>query len=152
MGRPRKVEEPWYQRVAVLMVREGKTMRQAAMECDLALTVDDCIELEKKKDFQKVLWTERHRFYQELAKDPERSKISLIGQMMFLVQKLTDEGSYEKALEGIFKLMKAEGFIGPENQINLFNGVTPKDLEEAKAKIAERLKQGGSITQGLGSA
>lgn len=144
---PRKQEEPWYQRVAEIMVREGRNIRQAADECDLRLAPEELISIERNKTFQRVLWTERHRFYNDLAKDPTLCKQSLIGQMMFLIQKLIEEGEYDKALTGGMQLAKVQGFVGPEQQVNIFGGVTPKDLDEARKAIVERLK-GTEVTNG----
>lgn len=152
MARPRNEEQPYYQKVATIMVREAKSFRQAAIELNLELTAEECAHIEKLQSFQKVLWTARHRFYRELASDPERTKVSLLGQMMFLIQKLTEEGEYDKALEGAMKLAKVEGFIGPDSQVNIFSDVSPKDLEEAKARIAARLDTGGTTTQRPGNA
>lgn len=152
MARPTKTEAPWYQRVAEIMVREQKSIAQAAMEAGVGCTSEDLNHIGKLKSFQKVLWTERHRFYSDLARDPDRTKTSLIGQMMYLVQKLIEEGEYDKALEGALKLAKVDGLIGPENQVNIFGGITPADLEKAKEKLAKQLGSGGSTTQGLGQA
>ena len=148
MARPRNEEQPWYQKVAETMVRESKNIRQAATEHGLELTTEELHGVEKRKAFQQVLWTERHRFWQELANDPERGKLSLVGQMLFLVQKLIDEGSYDKALEGLMKIAKVDGIVGPEQQVNVFGGVTPKDLEEARKQIESKLKSGAA---GLGT-
>lgn len=152
MARPARIEQSWFGKVAEIMVREQKNIQQAAMECDVDLTSEELRALEKRKAFQQVLWTERHRFFQELASDPNRSKTSLLGQMLFLTQKLIEEGEYDKALEGLMKLAKIEGFVGPEQQVNIFGGLSPKDLEEAKKRLNERLGQGTAATQGLGQA
>ncbi len=140
-------EQVWYQKVAETMVRESKNIRQAASEHGLELTSEELSKIEKLKSFQKVLWTERHRFFRELAADPERTKQALIGQMLFLTQKLIDDSEWEKAIEALLKLAKVEGLVGSESQINIFSGLTPQDLKDAKAKLIEQFGEGGRITQ-----
>jgi len=152
MARPSRSEQTYYAQLAAVMVRETKTIKQAASELGMAFTNEELLALEKRKGFQEVLWAERHRFYKELATDPERGKISIIGQMIFNIQKLQDAGQAEKAIEGLLKMAKVEGYVGADQQVSVFTSVTPKDLEEAKRTIVERLKQGGGITQEPGTA
>lgn len=151
MGRPLKAEEDWFTRVADTMVREQKSIRQAAMEHGIACTSEELATIEKRKGFQAALWTARHRYNKELASNPERTKTALLGQMVFLVQKLIEEGEYDKALEGLLKLAKVEGFIGPDQQVNIFGGVTPADLQEARKRIESELA-GGSAPNRSSSA
>lgn len=140
MGRPARSAETYYQRIAEKMVREGKTIKQAATELVMPFTNEELLALESRKGFQRVLWTERNKFYQEIATDPERGKISLLGQMILNVQKLQAEGEWKEALEGLLKIAKVEGYVGADQQVNIFGNVTPKELEEAKKAIGERLK------------
>lgn len=142
MARPSKSEDTYYARIAEVMIREGKSIQQAAMALLLDFTPEELALLEHRKTFQRVLWGQRHKFYHELATDPERGKISLIGQMILNIQKLQEEGEAKEAIEGLLKLAKVEGYVGAEQQVNIFGSVTPKELEEAKKLIVERLKHG----------
>lgn len=152
MARPTRSESTYYAQLAAMMVRERKSIRQCATELNMPFSNEELVGLEKRKGFQDVLWAERHKFYKELATDPERGKISIIGQMIFNIQRLQDEGQSEKAIEGLLKMAKVEGYVGADQQVSVFTSVTPKDLEDAKRTIVERLKQSGTTTQEPGTA
>lgn len=122
------------------MVRQNMSLRQAAMELDIPLTSDECDKILKRKAFQNVLWAERHTFNAELAAQPGRNKTSAIGLMVFLIQKLIDDGEYDKALDGVQKLAKLEGW-DKSAEINIIAGLTAKDLAEAKAELLEIVRK-----------
>lgn len=144
MARPVKSAEAWYEKAAEIMVREEKSLRQAAMELDLPLTTEECANIERRKTFQKALWAARHKFYKDLSSDPERNKNSVLGQLVFLAQKLIEEREYDKAAEVLFKLAKVEGHVGGENNINIFGNLTPQDIEAERKRIEGQLKPGAS--------
>lgn len=145
MARPSRSEDTMYARLAEKMVRENKNIRQAAMELHMNYGTDELVALECRKGFQRVLWTERNKFYKDLAMDPERDKIALIGQMEMNVQKLQADGMHKDAIEGLLKIAKVKGYVSADQQVNIFGNVTPKELEEAKRIIGERLKPGPRV-------
>jgi hypothetical protein len=128
------------------MVRESKPLRQVATELGLDLTNEEIVNIERRKTFQNTLWAARSKFYNELAQNPERSKQTTIGTMLFLAQRLIEVGQYDKAAEVLFKAAKVEGHVGSENTTNIFN-LTPQELEEARKKI-QGIVQGGTTTPG----
>lgn len=135
------------------MIREAKSIRAAAQDLNLAFTNEELVALENRKGFQQVLRGERHKFYKELATDPERGKLSIIGQMIQNIQRLQEEGQSEKVLEGLLKLAKVEGIVGADQTVNVFGVATPKDLENAKKAIFDRIAgQSTGITQEAGTA
>ena len=135
----RNTEKSWFNSAAELIVRHGMTIRQAVLELNLDLTAQDCDRVYHTKAFQEILRTERHRLNTEIANDPNRTKTSLIGLGYQLIQKLIEEGQWEKAIAGIEKLAKIEGWSGAESQINIFQGLTAKDIAEERARIEQEI-------------
>lgn len=136
LPRPAK-EEEFLSSAIEMMVREGVSLRQAATVLGVAITTQELDNIERRKSFKQMLWAARHRFWQELGSDPERTKASTIGQLQLLAQKLTDDGEYDKAAEVLFKIAKAEGWVGSESTVNVFAGLSAKEFSE----LRERLKQ-----------
>lgn len=122
------------------MVREGVGLREAIALLNAPVTSEECKAIERRGSFKKLIWAARLRYWAELGSDPERTKSSTIGQLQLLAQKLMDEGEYEKAAEVLFKIAKAEGWVGSESTVNVFQGLTAKEFTE----LRERLKQQAS--------
>ena len=137
--------EPWYQKAAARMVREGKSLFQVMVDSSEPLKQDEAKKIELTKEFQRTLWVERNKYYNEIANEPSRTKAAAIGLMYSLVHKLMLDGDYKDALEGMLKLAKVEGWVGTEGNVNIFHEVTTKDLEEAKRQVEELVKSSGSI-------
>lgn len=135
MAKLKHNEEPFYARLAAIMVREDKNCWQAATDLELGLTNEECTLLMKNQRFQQILRTERLKLYNELASDPNRSKHTLIGQAMFCVEKLMEQDSYDKALAGLLNIAKIEGFVGSDTNVNVFAGLSSRELAELKQKL-----------------
>jgi len=144
MARPSKGAETWYEKAADIMVRESKPLRQAATELGLDLTNEEIVNIERRKSFQQTLWAARSKFYNDLAHNPDRSKSTTIGTMLFLAQRLIEEKQYDKAAEVLFKAAKVEGHVGSESTTNIFN-LTPQELEDVRKKLTT-VVQGGKST------
>jgi hypothetical protein len=142
-------EEPYFQRLAALMVEREKDIWQAATELELGLTSEECLKLSKNKIFQQILRSERTKLYNELARDPQRSKDTLVGKAIFAIEKLLEQESYDKALTGILNLAKIEGYVGADTNVNVFSGLNSKDMETLKAKLKQ---QQDGTTPPMGSA
>lgn len=123
------------------MVRQGLSLRQAASESGIDLTEKDCATLERRKSFNRLLWQARHQYWAEIARDPERSKESLIGQLCVLAQKLDADGSYDKAANVLFQAAKVEGWTTGDTQVNVFGQLTAKEFSE----LRERIKNAPSL-------
>lgn len=93
----------------------------------------------RRRTFQKMLLSAKGHYYAALGKDPIKSKNAVVGRMLWLVDKLVEAGDFEKAGELLFKVGKAEGYIGPEIQMNNFYGVTDQELEAAREKLLEEI-------------
>jgi len=133
------MSEPiWYQRACTIMVRDNKSLYLVSNELDLKLTKGQCDGLEKDPEFQKVLRGERLRFYRELAADPNRSKQTNIGNLLFLADQLIAKGLYDKAATVIMSVMKAEGQLEDKTAITVFGDITDKDLLTMRSVVEKR--------------
>lgn len=129
--------QSWFPKAAEMLVRGRKTMNMVVLELKLDLTAKEAEDIFKSKSFQEVLRLERHRFWNELASDPGFGKNSVIGQMLECVYMLTQEGNYEKALDGLNKLASIAGWKGAETNINVFENVSAKDIADIKAQLEQ---------------
>lgn len=136
MSRPRNPEKTWYAAAADKIVRGGLTLRQAANELDIPLSIEDADKLSKTKTWQDVLWAARHKYQTEIANVPGRSKTSLVGLSYLLIQDLIKQGDFDKALDGIQKLARLEGW-DKSAEVNIFAGVTSADID-AQRKLIEK--------------
>lgn len=137
---PAVLPEPeWYRKAATKMVREGKNLLLVVDEMGLeGLTSRDIESVHKSNTFQAILRNERLRFATEIARDPALSKDAAVGMMLQAIEKLMAEGEWDKALEGVTKLAKLAGWIGADQQVNVFADLKQKDYEELKKQIESR--------------
>jgi len=117
------------------MVRHNLSLRQAALDAGEILTVDEAEKLSRSREFQRVLWAERQKFWKELASDPSRGKATIIGRMEHAIAKLLEAGEWDKAIEGLIKLAKVEGLLGTDASINIWGTASAKDIEEVKKQL-----------------
>lgn len=130
----------WYQKACEVMVREGKSLFLVSNEQDLGLTKLQCEDLLKDIEFQRTLRGERLKFYRELAADPNRSKQSNIGTLLFLADQLIAKGLFDKAATVIMSVMKAEGQLEDKTSITVFGELTDKDLAVMRETVEKRKK------------
>lgn len=122
------------------MVREGTTLFFVANQLDLGLTKHQCDDLLKDLEFQRVLRGERLKYYRELAADPNRSKQSNIGTLLFLADELIKKGMFDKAANVVMNVMKAEGQLEDMTSITVFGDLTNKDIVAMQAQVDKRKK------------
>lgn len=157
VGRPKNAAV-WYEKAAELMVRQGLHLRQAALEVGTAITQEETLRIGRTKEFQKVLWAERRKYYQELADNPERTKITALGRLELIIERLLEEGEWEKAAEVQLKSAKIAGWVGPEGNVTVFAGLSDKELQEVKRRVQEIRnrelagREGGTSTSGVDPA
>jgi hypothetical protein len=131
----RLIMQPWYQKAAAKMAREGKTLFQVSNEIDLGLTSKECIDLERDKEFGVCYRGERLKYYKELASDPNRSKESLVGQMFFLADSLMNKDQLDKAATILVNAAKLLGYMDSTQNINIFGNLSQQDLEATRARL-----------------
>lgn len=133
----------WYEKAAVAIVREEKTLYAWANEAKLGLTSTECANIARTKEFQAALRAERNKFYKELATDQDRSRNVAVGQLIFAISKLLEAEQYDKAVSSLAQLFKVEGWTTDQAQINVFNELNAKDIEGLKKRLQEQKAKNG---------
>lgn len=119
------------------MVRLSLNLKQAALEIGHPLDSDEADKVSRRREFQEILRVEKNKFYAAIANDPTRTKSVVLGKLWDLADKLMLEGEHEKAAGVLDKLAKVEGWSGNEGNINIFSGLTARDIAEAKDRITK---------------
>lgn len=122
---------------AEIMVRESKSLTQAATDLGIAVSGPELKKIEKRPSFQRLLWDARNKWNKEVADIPSRTKQSTIGMLQVIAQKLFEEGNFDKAAEVLLKLAKMEGWVGDASTVNVFGSLSAKDIEDLKTKVAK---------------
>ena len=128
----------WFVQAAEVMVRTQCSLKQAALEVGHPLDPDEADKVSRRRDFQEILRVEKNKFYASVANDPSRTKSVVLGQMWVLADRLIAEGEFEKAAGVLDKLSKMEGWSGNEGNINIFSGLTARDIAEARDRLKEK--------------
>lgn len=123
------------------MVRNSVSFSQAANDLKLPLSPTECEKVVKRKEFQQILRQEKNAFRQEVANEPGRTKSTAVGMMVLAIENLITEGEWDKAVAAIEKLAKLEGWIGADSNVNIFAGLTARDIAEAKQKLTEQVSE-----------
>lgn len=126
------------------MVRNNLSLKSAALEIGHPLDPDEAEKVSRRREFQEILRVERNKYFAGVANDPTRTKSTVLGKMTVLADKLISEGEHDKAAVVLEKLAKMEGWSGNEGNINIFSGLTARDIAEAR----ERLAKGGTDSSG----
>lgn len=145
---PRTIKGPrfcpaWFVQAAEVMVRSQCNLKQAASEIGHPLDPDEAEKVQRRRDFQDILRIEKNKFFAGVANDPSRSKSSAIGKMEVLIDCLMREGEYDKAAAAIEKLGKLEGWTGSDSNVNIFAGLTARDIAEAKSRLTGIVSDSG---------
>jgi hypothetical protein len=113
---PRKLTppEPWWAEAADLIVRCEISLRQAAAELGIDLTIEEADNIRGRKLFQKALDDARTAYYTEIGSSPKLSKDLVVGQVYKLANKLAAEGEAYKASDALLKLARIRGWVGYE--------------------------------------
>jgi hypothetical protein len=138
---PRKLipPEPWWAEAADLMVRCSLSLREAAAELGIDLTIEEAEKTKDRKLFQKALEDANVAYYAEIGSNPRLSKEVIVGQVYKLANKLAEEGEAYKASDALLKLAKIRGWVGnePDSFYDLFRDLSHKDIQELKQKVSE---------------
>ena len=123
------------------MARSGCGLKQATLDIEREMTIEECQAVERRSEFQEVLREEEDKYRVGIADRPSRSKSVAIGILVDSIEKLHKQGDYDKAAAAIEKLAKLEGWIGNDSNVNIMLGVTAKDIEAQKKRILEEIEQ-----------
>lgn len=130
----------WFVQVAEEMVRNDISLKQAAMDLEIQLDPDEVARIERRKEFQEILRSEQNKYFAAVANDPTRTKSVVLGKMVVQAELLHKQGDFDKAAVVLEKVAKIEGWTGADQNVNIFAGLTARDIAEAKARIAEEVK------------
>lgn len=129
----------WYVQAAEEMVRNNSSLKQAALDLKIKLDPDEVQVIERRKEFQEILRTEQNKFYAMVANDPTRTKSTILGKLVIQAELLQKQGDYDKAAVVLEKVAKIEGWTGADQNVNIFAGLTARDISEAKERINKEL-------------
>src|SRR6267378_894089 len=129
--------DDWQLEAADIMARTGCSLSSAVTELGHIESIEGCNKILRRATFQRVLWEARHRFFSDLGSNPNYKKETAIGKLLALAEKLETEGRYADAAEVSFKVMKAQGWTGPENTVNVFGDLSQKDIDSIRKKLAK---------------
>ena len=142
---PRKLipPAPWWPQVADLMTRCNLSLREAAVELGIDLTIEEAENIKHRKLFQKALDEAKIAYYNEIGSNPRLSKDVVVGQIYELANVLTKEGEAYKATDALLKLAKIRGWVGnePDSLWDVFKDLTHKDFQEVRHKITLRAEE-----------
>lgn len=130
-----KPSEHWYEKAADAIVREGKPLFQFTNEANYRITSKECENILRSKAFQEVLRTRRNVYYRELAQDPSQTRAAVEGQLVFIINKLIEQGSYDKAANAALQLAKLKGWTSDQANVSVFSGLSQKELEDLRKKF-----------------
>lgn len=135
-GRPEEISD-WHVEACEMMVRTGCTLQEAAGRLSISLNSEGAELLYRRSSFNRLLWEARHRYFNDLASNPNFRKDTAIGKLLSLAQKLEDESSFEKAAEVYFKIGKMAGWVGPESTVSVFGELSQRDLDAIRESVAK---------------
>ena len=127
--------DDWMFEAVKVMARTGCSLHQAAMEQGQKVTQEDCALILRRETFNQLLWEARHRYFNELGRDPNFTKDTAIGKLLALAQKLEEEGEHDKSAEVLFKIAKMTGWVGPESQVSVFGELSQRDLDAIRESV-----------------
>jgi hypothetical protein len=137
VARPEQLED-WQLEAIEMMVRNGQSLKQAAMDLGKEVTSVECENILRRRSFNRALWEARHRYFANLGNSPNFKKETVIGKLLALAQKLEDEGKHDKAADSLFKAAKIAGFVGPESTVSVFGELSQRDLEALRETIKKQ--------------
>lgn len=120
------------------MAREGVTLKEAATRLRVPIGTEDAANLFRTKGFQRLLRGERNRYYAEVGQDGEWRRKTAIGMLLHCAKELIQNGEFDKAAEVILKASRVEGWLGAETSVNVFAGLSAKELDTLRNKIREK--------------
>lgn len=136
MARPNP--NAWWADAAEAMVWEAISPVEAAARHGVTLTEDEGKQLFRSQAFQKVFIKIRNEFYAELGRNPSRTKATVIGRLDVCAERLMSLSQFDKAAEVLLKMAKVEGWVGTEGEVNVFAGLTQRELDETRARVQRR--------------
>src|SRR5438128_2091630 len=122
------------------MAQNNMSFKQAVNELGLGWEPHECELISKRKEFKQVLRTEKNTLYGDVANMPGRTKSTAVGMLLVSLENLLEQGEFDKVISGVEKLARLEGWLGADSNINVFAGLTSRDIAEQKQKLLDSIK------------
>lgn len=122
------------------MAENSCSLKEAANALDIGWTPKECEIIYKRKEFQSLLRQAKYKFYSEVSNTPTANKSAALGMAWFAVEQLLLAGEYDKVISAVEKIGKLAGWIGAESNINVFAGLTAKDIEIQREKLLAQIE------------
>jgi hypothetical protein len=132
----------WYVQVAEEMSRNSINFKEACVNLGIKLDHDEATRIEKRKDFQEILRVEQNKYFAMVANDPTRTKSTVLGKLIIQAELLHKQGDYDKAAVVLEKVAKIEGWTGADQNVNVFAGLSARDIQEAKERLGQEALSG----------
>jgi hypothetical protein len=132
--------EPWWPDAADLMASCNLSLRQAAAELGIDLTIEEAEAVKDRKLFQRALEDAKIAYYESIGSNVRLSKDVVVGQVYSLAGKLAEQGEAYKASDALLKLAKIKGWVGyePDTLYKIFKSLTHKEIQEIRQNITDR--------------
>lgn len=121
------------------MVTNQVSFKQAVGELKIPWTTQECEQISARKEFKQILRAEKYKYHSEVANQPGRNKNAALGLLLVSIENLAMKGEDEKVVAAIEKLAKLEGWIGGDSNVNIFAGLTARDIAEAKKRLQTQI-------------
>ncbi len=141
---PYRPSEEWMVPAAAIMVREGVGLTEALTKLNVPLSSKEAGAFSRSKGFQTVLRQETNRYFGEIGSDPTYAKSVVIGQLIHCARQLMNSGEYDKGAEVLLKLSKVAGWLSPDTNVNVFAGLSGKEMEDVRRRLLERANESSS--------
>lgn len=101
--------------------------------------MDEATRVWKRKEFQDIYLRAVNQVRADLANTPGRNKATAVGMLLQSIEQLFKAGEYKEVITGIDKLAKLEGWVGADSNVNIFAGLTARDIAEQKERILREI-------------
>ena len=143
MPRKPSLPEPWWADAAALMVKYDISLRQAAQELGIELTIEEAEAIKDRKLFKECLDESRLAYFTEVGSSPKLTKEAVVGQIYQLARRLAEDREDYKAADALLKLSKVQGWVGesPDSLTRVFSTLSQNDIDELKTRLRERAQE-----------
>jgi len=142
---PRKLipREPWWPEAAAIMVKHDLSLRQAAAELGIDLTIEEAEAIKDRKLFKECLEEARMAYYIELGSSPRLSKELIVGEIFKLAMRLAEGHEDYKATDALLKLAKIQGWVGyePDTLSRTLGSLNQTEIDELKQRLRDKARQ-----------
>jgi hypothetical protein len=143
MGRKLIKPEPWWADATMLMVKHDISLRQAAQELGVELTIEEADAIKDRKLFKECLDEARLAYFTEVGSSPKLTKEVVVGQIYQLARRLAEDREDYKAADALLKLSKVQGWVGetPDSLTRVFSTLSQNDIDRLKERLREKAQQ-----------